>query len=160
MSEITDESSLDDINIRHFKLSSGDEVIGMVIDPREVDDEEGSISEDGLIVLNRPMRIDIVEESDQTMFLFHEWQPISKYSYCLLNPVHVVSHTECDEGTKHRYIQICVSHSSLNTSDDGDDDEFYYTSSGALDRETSDGNDTTKDVMVNPSNGNPSGKLH
>lgn len=158
MSDITDESSLDDINIRHFKLSSGDEVIGMVIDPREVDDEEGSISEDGLIVLNRPMRLEIIERSDQTMFLFHEWQPISKYSYCLLNPVHVVSHTECDEGTKHRYIQICVS-SSPSSSTSDDHDEFYYTSDGALDRETSD-TETTKKVTFDPSDGNPSGKLH
>ena len=116
MSDTPEDASLDNINIRHFKLSSGDDVVGIVVDPSEV--EELGLDE-ALIVLSRPMRIEIIERTDRTIFLFHEWQPISKYPYCFVNPSHVVSHTECDEGTKHRYVRIAAS--TIGTSGTGDE---------------------------------------
>lgn len=133
--EQTDTKTLADINIRHFKLSTGENIIGIVIDPSEVESDDLDPDE-ALIILNRPMRVDIVEKTDRTLFLFHEWQPLSKHPYCFINPSHVVSHTECDDGTKERYIKICIS----STGDSGDDNESALEG-WALDQEGSGSND-------------------
>lgn len=126
-------TTLEDINIRHFKLSSGEDIIGIVIDPSEVDSSDLDPDE-ALIILNRPMRVEIIEKTDRTLFLFHEWQPLSKYPYCFINPTHVLSHVECDEGTKERYIRICISSGSTA----GDDDTGESAHEGwALDQEGS-----------------------
>jgi hypothetical protein len=121
MSDAPEDSSLENINIRHFKLSSGDDVIGIVVDPSEV--EELGLDE-ALIVLSRPMRIEIVEKTDRTIFLFYNWQPVSKYPYCFINPSHVVSHTECDENTKHQYVSVAASVIDETATPDAIDDDL------------------------------------
>ena len=126
-------TTLEDINIRHFKLSTGENIIGIVIDPSEVESDELDPDE-ALIILNRPMRVEIVEKTDRTLFLFHEWQPLSKYPYCFINPTHVVSHVECDEGTKERYIRICISSGESGAeSDDLSHEGWALDQEGSMD---------------------------
>ena len=119
MSEDVDWS---EINIRHFKLSSGVDIIGMVIDPNDLEDD--SMIDENMIILNRPMAVDVIEKSDRTMFLFNEWQPLSKHTHCFVNAFHVLSHTECSDDIKEQYIRVAVSSGAdaLDTEDELEDD--------------------------------------
>jgi len=96
---------LDDVNIRHLKLSTGEELISIVIDQQELNEEDRSLD---LMVLQRPMKIRTTHTEDMISFLFYEWQPLAKSNVCYINPIHVVSHVECDNQVKGQYINVCV----------------------------------------------------
>jgi len=98
-------TELNEVNIRHLKLSTGEELISIVLDQHEVDDE---IRPPELMILQRPMKVRTVEKDDMISFLFYEWQPLSKTNICYINPMHVVSHVECDNQVKGQYINVCV----------------------------------------------------
>jgi len=98
-------TELNEVNIRHLKLSTGEELISIVLDQHEVDDE---IQSPELMILQRPMKVCTVEKDDMISFLFYEWQPLSKTNICYINPMHVVSHVECDNQVKGQYINVCV----------------------------------------------------
>lgn len=103
------DKELDELNIRHFKLSSGEEVVGIVVDTPSSSDG----SEDPILTVQRPMLLETQTHPDRVMFLFHEWQPISKHDTCFINPFHVISHTECSNSVKEQYLHI-----ALHTTDD------------------------------------------
>ena len=98
-------TELNDVNIRHLKLSTGEELISIVLDQEELDEEDRSL---GLMVLQKPMKIRTSHTDESISFLFYEWQPLAKSNVCYINPMHVVSHVECDNQVKGQYINICV----------------------------------------------------
>ena len=98
-------TELNDVNIRHLKLSTGEELISIVLEQHELDSEDQS---PGLMVLQRPMKIRTTHTDDMISFLFYEWQPLAKSNVCYINPIHVVSHVECDNHVKGQYINVCV----------------------------------------------------
>lgn len=98
-------TELEDVNIRHIKLSTGEELIAVVLDNDELDSEDRSL---GLMVVQRPMKIRTVHTETSVSFLFYEWQPLAKSDVCYVNPMHVVSHVECDNDVKGQYLNVCV----------------------------------------------------
>jgi hypothetical protein len=98
-------TELNDVNIRHFKLSTGEELIAIVLDQAELEDSDRSSI---LMALQRPMKIRTVEQEHSISFLFYEWQPLAKTDVCFINPTHVISHVECDNSVKEQYINVCV----------------------------------------------------
>jgi len=86
-----------DINIRHFKLVSGDEVISYVTDVKN--------EKESLLTLERPLQI---HRMGMGSFFFSKWHPFSKKDECVVNPSQIVSHSECADAVKERYIQICL----------------------------------------------------
>ena len=102
---------LDDVNICHIKLVTGDELIAIILDDEDNESE--------LLLVQKPMLIKIIPVSEGTSFLFYDWQPFSKYDTCFINPLHIVSHVECSNKIKGQYINLCI-----NSSSDDDDDEY------------------------------------
>jgi len=90
-------NELDDVNIRHFKLSSGEELISLV---------RGD--ENTMIILESPMELHTMMREQTQGFVFTKWQPLSKTDIVALNPMHIVSHVECDNDIKERYIRMCL----------------------------------------------------
>ena len=90
-------NELDDVNIRHFKLSSGEELISLV---------KGD--ENTMIILESPMELHTMMREQTQGFVFTKWQPLSKTDIVALNPMHIVSHVECDNDIKERYIRMCL----------------------------------------------------
>ena len=88
---------LNDVNIRHFKLSNGEELIALV---------QGE--EDQLIKLESPMEVHREVRMNSQSFMFTKWLPLSKVDECLLNPMHIVSHVECDNDVKELYVRMCL----------------------------------------------------
>ena len=108
-------NELDDVNIRHFKLASGEELIAYV---------RGE--EEHMIVLESPMELHIQTRDQSQAFMFTKWMPLAKTDMCTLNPMHIVSHVECDNDIKERYVRMCI-----NMNDDKDnrvdiEDEHLY----------------------------------
>lgn len=90
-------NELDEVNIRHFKLASGEELIAYV---RGEDDH--------MIVLESPMELHSSMGESSQAFMFTKWMPLSKTDMCSLNPMHIVSHVECDNDIKERYVRMCI----------------------------------------------------
>lgn len=113
---------LEDVNIRHFKLISGDNLIAIVLTEKEAGPENYSKN---LIVVQSPMEIQMVRTDTAISFGFYEWQPLAKSDICFINPTHVISHVECSNDVKEQYINTCVNSSyddDLNFDDYGDED--------------------------------------
>ena len=90
-------NELDDVNIRHFKLSSGEELISLVKGDKNT-----------MIILESPMELHTMMKEQTQGFVFTKWQPLSKTDIVALNPMHIVSHVECDNDIKERYIRMCL----------------------------------------------------
>ena len=108
---------LSDVDIRHFKLSSGDEVISMVT--RE---------EDNVIVLTQPMQMHSVINQQSQAYYFTDWQPMAKINACAVSKLHIISFVECADNVKEKYIQMCLDTEPnanmgqyLNTDEDTDE---------------------------------------
>jgi len=84
-----------DINIRHLKLVSGEEVISYVNDS----------SENELIILERPLQIHRMGVGG---FFFSKWYPFAKKDEAIVNPRQIVSHSEVANDVKEKYIKICL----------------------------------------------------
>lgn len=110
---------LNDTNIRHFKLSSGDELIALV----------SGTSDTSMVTLEHPMLIRIEAHDDGYRIMFSNWQPMSKDDTCQLNPMHIVSHAECTNNIKEQYIRICIgSNNDRSEPDDLDAFDDHYES--------------------------------
>lgn len=120
-------TELNDVNIRHIKLSTGDELIAIVLS-----DEETENVSSNLLVVQRPMRIRTVERDRAVSFLFYEWQPLSDDDVCYINPMHVVSHVECSNDVKGQYINVCVN-GDIDETDEQQSDLFNTDSDFDLD---------------------------
>ena len=107
---------LDDTNIRHFKLSSGEEVVAVV---------SGS-TKDKMITLEHAMRVHIMLTETGYKFMFSNWQPMSKDDTCQVNPMHIISHVECANDIKERYVRMCIrsTEDDNRTEEDLDNDAF------------------------------------
>jgi len=115
------DTELDELNVRHFKLSSGEEVVAIVV----ATPDSGSESDEPILTVQRPMLLETQTHPDRVMFVFHEWQPISKYDTCFINPMHVISHTECTNAVKEQYLHIALhtGNDPVEYTDDLDSDE-------------------------------------
>lgn len=86
----------DEVNIRHLKFTSGDEVISYVANKDMTDP---------VVKLERPLQ---VHRYGLGNFFFSKWHPFAGKDECVVNPVNVVSHSECNAKVKERYIQLCL----------------------------------------------------
>lgn len=116
-------TELDDVNIRHFKLASGEELVAYV---RGEDDH--------MIVLESPMELHMSMRDQSQAFLFTKWQPLAKTEICSLNPMHIVSHVECDNDIKERYVRMCINMNEEEGTNRNDiEDPFEEPSDDELD---------------------------
>lgn len=111
-------TELDDVNIRHIKLVTGDELIAIVLDSNDLPEEDCSPN---VLYIQKPMQIQIRTLAEGTSFLFYEWQPFGKGDVCFINTFHIVSHMECSNDIKGQYISVVVN-SPSDDEEPGDDE--------------------------------------
>ena len=85
---------MEDLNIRHFKLTSGEEVIGLV-----------QHSDENAFVLERPVQIKM---NNLGMYMYSPWFPFSDKKIFKLFKRHVINHVEIEEDSKKHYINYNV----------------------------------------------------
>lgn len=124
-------------NIRHFKLSSGEEIVSFVVSPdhylKEIGQEAKVKPDDSMVILKTPLLINISVLNNVTSSFFTRWQPMAKNEFCFINPFHIISHVECNQFIKEKYVEIVSSahEESMNSEDNhlgsdyfGDEDDF------------------------------------
>lgn len=115
MNDLTEDVStienVDDLDIRHFKLVSGDEIISIVVD-----------FVDGYIVMANPLKIVFSPRADgNIMSTFMRWNLFSSNDEpCYVNESNVIFHAECERATMMRYIEVILRDID---SDDGESEQ-------------------------------------
>ena len=106
---------LSDVDIRHFKLSSGDDVISMVTSEQE-----------NVVIISQPMQVHSVVNNNTQAYYFTDWQPLAKVNGCAISKLHIISFVECSNDVKEKYVRMCLEDSStdMNTFLDTDIDEL------------------------------------
>lgn len=90
--------NLDDIDIRVFKLTSGEEVISLV-----------SKDENGFLSLESPLQVHKRVGKGSHAFAFSDWQPLGKTrGPVILNELHIVSTAFAEDEIKERYIRMSL----------------------------------------------------
>lgn len=90
--------NLDDIDIRVFKLTSGEEVISLV-----------SKDENGFLSLESPLQVHKRVGKGTHAFAFSDWQPLGKTREpVILNELHIVSTAFAEDEIKERYIRMSL----------------------------------------------------
>ena len=114
-------NELDDVDIRHFKLSSGEEILSLVVK-----------EEDNTWVLSKPMQIHSIIDEDKQSCYFTQWLPLAKMSLCAVSRLHVVCAIECANDVKERYVRMCTDFDPLLGTniididmDYGDNEDMY-----------------------------------
>jgi len=122
---------LDDINISHFKLGTGEDIIAIVLNE---DSDDPNEDVDSLLRVQRPMEIKLMIDDDGNgMFMFYDWQPFSNSDTCMINPSHIISVVQCESSIKEEYIAACLEQSSEQlTPNDSTDDPNIPTASGKI----------------------------
>lgn len=112
--------SLNDIDIKVFKLSSGEEVISLV---SSVDGDEYK--------LEFPLEVHKQVRQSTHAFAFSDWQPLGRPDLDVtLSKTHVISVAIAEDEVKERYIRMCLQ--LKNHYDDIDEDEDVSVSDDQL----------------------------
>ena len=85
---------MEDLNIRHFKLTSGEELISLV-----------QYSDENAFVLERPVQVKL---NSLGMYMYSPWFPFSDKKIFKLFKRHVVNHVEIEKDSKKHYINYSV----------------------------------------------------
>lgn len=105
---------LDDLKIKHIKLLSGDELLGLVagIDPKT-----------GVIFIERPVQIEISDDQ----VTMREYMPLSDDKIIAFASAHVIAQSTVIDTVKERYVRFCIgssNHDSNADASDTDHDDF------------------------------------
>lgn len=112
--------SLNDIDIKVFKLSSGEEVISLV---SSVDGDEYK--------LEFPLEVHKQVRQSTHAFAFSDWQPLGRPDLDVtLSKTHVISVAVAEDEVKERYIRMCLQ--LKNHYDDVEEDEDVSVSDDQL----------------------------
>lgn len=112
--------NLNDIDIKVFKLSSGEEVISLV---SSVDGDEYK--------LEFPLEVHKQVRQSTHAFAFSDWQPLGRPDLDVtLSKTHVISVAIAEDEVKERYIRMCLQ--LKNHYDDVDEDEDVSVSDDQL----------------------------
>ena len=113
-----DTDPIEDLNIRHLKLSSGEEVIGLIA---------GVDVKKQLVHIERPVSLSSAYEDDYERFYLLDWMPISKTNITAISSQHIIAQTEVNTDMKENYIRFVTN--SANR-------EYEYNDEALTDKDT------------------------
>jgi len=121
--------SIENLDIRHFKLTNGEEIIGLV----------NSATENAFII-ERPA---VVHVSNLGVYMFSSWFPFSDQNLFKILKTSVVMQSGIIEESKHSYIRFCTREDdatpdSIEDSyyDDIDEDDWNASGTDHIGKET------------------------
>ena len=101
----------DDLNIKHFKLTSGDEILGLIAG-----------IEKGMIHIEYPVLIDMVGDA----YMLADYMPTSKKNIITLYTSHVVAMSDVFDSVKEEYVKYCVGMTEEPVPEDDDPFDTAY----------------------------------
>tara|TARA_B100000900_G_scaffold388113_1_gene379887 strand:+ start:298 stop:693 length:396 start_codon:yes stop_codon:yes gene_type:complete len=120
--------NLDDIDIRVFKLASGEEVISLV-----------SESKDGFLSLESPLQVHKRVGKGSHAFAFSDWQPLGKTrGPVILSELHIIATAFAEDEIKERYIRMSLEIRQQYDRNQLEDDEDELVTEDQVDEFVSD----------------------
>lgn len=89
------DSEYKDLNVKHFKLTSGDEVLGLIA---------GVDANKGIIHIEYPVLIDMIGDA----YMMADYMPTSVKNIVAFSVQHIIAQSDVHESVKHEYIKYCV----------------------------------------------------
>jgi len=109
---------IEDLNIRHLKLSSGEEVIGLIA---------GVDVKKQLVHIESRVSLSSAYGDDYERFYLLDWMPISKTNITAISSQHIIAQTEVNTDMKENYIRFVTN--SANR-------EYEYNDEALTDNDT------------------------
>ena len=103
-----DKEEYSNLKIKHFKLSSGDEILGLI---SAVD------TKNGVIHIEYPVLMEQIGKN----YVMMDYMPTSIKNIVAFNMRHVIAQSDVHETVKHEYIKYCIG----ITSDEIDDSDEH-----------------------------------
>lgn len=119
-----------DLNIRHIKLVSGDEVIALV---RDVDVNRLDV------IMERPLLIhtELDTGTGRERFYLSDYMPVSKSSIIHMSSLHIVAQCEVTDSVKDTYLRYCLNVDTDGKIESSDPDyDVDYEDDDDLDEDT------------------------
>jgi hypothetical protein len=98
-----------DLPVKHFKLSSGDEILGLIA---------GVDNQKGIIHIEYPVLIDMIGSD----YMLMDYMPTSVKNIVLFSAQHVIAQSDVHDSVKHEYIKYCLG--ATSEPEPVDDDPF------------------------------------
>ena len=92
---------LDELDVRHFKFVSGEEIVSCVINRNK--DE---------YIIQMPLKIHVSTDNTKQHFFFTKWMPLANSDVCTINTTNIISQSSVAEDMKYRYLNICNEYKS------------------------------------------------
>ena len=89
------EDGYKDLNVKHFKLSSGDEVLGLIA---------GIDMNKGVMHIEYPVVIDMMGDT----YMMADYMPTSVKNIVAFSVSHIIAQSDVHESVKHEYIKYCL----------------------------------------------------
>ena len=99
-----------DLNVMHFKLSSGDEILGLVA---------GLDHKKGVVHIEYPVLIEQIGKS----YMMLDYMPTSVKNIVVFNANHIIAQSDVHDSVKQEYIKYCIGSTTDTTDDDLSDFE-------------------------------------
>ena len=96
-----------DLNVKHFKLTSGDEILGLVA---------GIDKQQGIIHIEYPVLLDMIGNN----YIMNDYMPTSEKNIVAFSVRHIIAQSDVHESVKHEYIKYCIGATSEPQPDDED----------------------------------------
>ena len=105
------EDEYKELNVKHFKLTSGDEILGLVagIDPKK-----------GVIHVEYPVLVDMLGNN----YIMSDYMPTSVKNIVAFSIAHIIAQSDVHESVKHEYIKYCIGVTNEPESDSDDPAEL------------------------------------
>ena len=115
-----EELTLDNIDIRHFKLTNGDEIVGLVRGHDEIQ-----------VFIEFPLLLNIISLSpEKEQYYYTEWMPMAGDQLIKVYFGSIVAQSKCTDQFKEQYIRTALRLKEtptnvLNEMDDDFEDEVF-----------------------------------
>lgn len=106
-------NELEDVNIRHIKLVSGEEILALI---SKVD------SRRHLVLVERPLAITSLYMGEKETYHLSDWMPVSTEELTSISATHIVAQAEVSNTAKEAYIRYCV---GIDDASRDEDDDAY-----------------------------------
>jgi hypothetical protein len=105
---------LKSLNIRHFKLTSGDELIALV---SSVDESKRAV------YVERPLLLRSNTVDDTDTYYLSDWMPASTEVLTAINILHIIAQSAINDQAKLSYIKYCLEEPRGKATEDLFDDD-------------------------------------
>ena len=121
--------TIEKLDIRHFKLTNGEEIIGLVNNATE-----------NAFIIERPA---VVHVSNLGVYMFSSWFPFSEQNLFKIPKSSIVMQSGIIEESKHSYIRFCTREDEAGPDnieddylDDTNEEEWYASGTDHVGKET------------------------